>query len=468
VADNFDLIVIGAGPGGYVAAIRGAQLGMSVACVEVGTAPGGLGGVCNNTGCIPTKAMLESAKYARKTKSLKDFGVDVGEVKLDITVASKRANTVASQGAKGVAFLFKKNKIESITGWGRLAGGNKVEVEGKDGKRTITGKNIIIATGSRPRDLPVLKFDGERVWSSDEAVFPKELPASIGIIGAGAIGMEFADVYNAFGSKVTVVEALDQVLPLEDEDCAKVVDKSYRKRGIDIFTGARLEKADVGKDGVKLHVKAKDGKKQEIAVDVVLVAVGRAPIIDDIGLEKAGVKTDRGFIAVDDHLQSGVTNIYAIGDVARPPLLAHKASHEGIAVVEHIAGVGHGMVDYGNIPNVTYCHPEVASVGLTEKAAKEQGLDIEVGSFPWSANGRARTAGETEGFVKIIRDRKYSEILGAHIVGPSASELIAEFIVGRHLESTVEEMEKAIHPHPTLSEAVAEAALAALGRVIHI
>jgi dihydrolipoamide dehydrogenase len=468
VADNFDLIVIGAGPGGYVAAIRGAQLGMSVACVEVGTAPGGLGGVCNNTGCIPTKAMLESAKYAKKAGSLKDFGVDVGEVKLDIGVASKRAQSVASQGAKGVGFLFKKNKIEQVVGWGRLAGGNKVEVEGKDGKRTLTGKHIIIATGSRPRDLPILKFDGKRVWSSDQAVFPDTLPKSIGIIGAGAIGMEFADVYSAFGSKVTVIEALDQVLPMEDADCAKVVHRSYTKRGIDVHTSARLEKADVGKNNVKLHVKGKDGDTQEIAVDVVLVAVGRAPIIDDIGLDKAGVKTERGFITVDDHLQTTAQNIYAIGDVARPPLLAHKASHEGIAVVEHIAGVGHGMVDYDNIPNVTYCHPEVASVGLTEKAAKEKGLDIEVGSFPWSANGRARTAGETEGFVKIIRDRKYSEILGAHIVGPSASELIAEFIVGRHLESTVEEMEKAMHPHPTLSEAVAEAALAALGRVIHM
>lgn len=468
MADNFDLVVIGAGPGGYVAAIRGAQLGMTVACVEVGDAPGGLGGVCNNTGCIPTKAMLESAKYAKKAGSLKDFGVNVGEVTLDITVASKRASSVASQGAKGVGFLFKKNKIESITGWGRLAGNGKVEVEGKDGKRTIIGKNIIIATGSRPRDLPILKFDGKRVWSSDQAVFPKELPASIGIIGAGAIGMEFADVYNAFGSKVTVIEALEQVLPLEDADCASVVEKSYKKRGIDILTGARLEKADVGKSNVKLHVKGKDGKTQEVTVDVVLVAVGRAPIVDDIGLDKAGVKTERGAIVVDDNLQTTAKNVYAIGDVAKPPLLAHKASHEGIAVVENIAGVGHGMIDYNNIPSVTYCHPEVASVGLTEKAAKEKGLDIEVGSFPWSANGRARTSGETEGFVKIIRDRKYSEIIGAHIVGPSASELIAEFVIGRHLESTVEEMEKAIHPHPTLSEAVAEAALAALGRVIHM
>jgi dihydrolipoamide dehydrogenase len=468
VADNYDLVVIGAGPGGYVAAIRGAQLGMKVACVEAGGPAGGLGGVCNNIGCIPTKALLESAKYAKKAGSLKDYGIDVGEVKLDIAVAGKRAGVVASQGAKGVGFLFRKNKVEHVAGWGRLAGTGKVEVEGKDAKRTLAAKHIIIATGSRPRDLPILKFDGERVWSSDQAVFPKSLPQSIGIIGAGAIGMEFADVYNAFGSKVTVIEALDQVLPLEDAECAAVVDKSYRKRGVDIHVGARLEKAEVGKDNVRLHVKGKDGKTHEVTVDVVLVAVGRAPIIEDIGLEQAGVKTDRGAIIVDDHLQTTAQNVYAIGDCAKPPLLAHKASHEGIVVVEHIAGVGHGMVDYGNIPNVTYCHPEVASVGLTEKAAQEKGLDIDVGKFPWSANGRARTAGETEGFVKIIRDRNYSEIVGAHIVGPSASELIAEFVVGRHLESTVEEMEKAIHPHPTLSEAIAEAALASLGRVIHI
>jgi dihydrolipoamide dehydrogenase len=468
VADTYDLVVIGAGPGGYVAAIRGAQLGMSVACVEAGGPSGGLGGVCNNVGCIPTKAMLESAKYAKKAGTLKQHGVDVGEVKLDITVAGKRASTVASQGAKGVGFLFKKNKVDHIEGWARLAGDGKVEVEGKEGSRTITGKHIILATGSRPRDLPILKFDDERVWSSDQAVFPTSLPSSIGIIGAGAIGMEFADVYNAFGSKVTVIEAMEQVLPLEDEECSAVVAKSYKKRRIDMHVSARLEKADVGKDNVTLHVKTKDGKTQEITVDVVLVAVGRAPIIEDIGLDRAGVKTDRGFIVVDDHLKTTADNVYAVGDCAKPPLLAHKASHEGIAVVEHIAGVGHGMIDYRNIPNVTYCYPEVASVGLTEKAAKEQGLDVEVGTFPWSANGRARTAGDTEGFVKIIRDRKYSEIVGAHIVGPSASELIAEFIIGRHLESTVEELEKAMHPHPTLSEAIAEAALASLGRVIHM
>ncbi len=464
MADNFDLIVIGAGPGGYVAAIRAAQLGMSVACVEADK----LGGVCNNVGCIPTKALLESAHYARKAPNLAEFGITTGEVKLDLGVAGKRARKVADQGSKGVGFLFKKNKIETVTGWARLTGGGKVEIEGKDGKRTLTGKNIILATGSRPKSLPILKIDGDRVWSSDNAVFPETAPATLGIIGAGAIGMEFADVYNAFGTKVTVIEALPQILPLEDKDCAAVVEKSYKKRGIDMLVGARLEKAEVGKNGVKLTVASKDGKPQTLEVERVLVAVGRAPIIDDMGLDKAGVKTDRGFIVVDDHLQTTAANVYAIGDCARPPLLAHKASHEGIAVVEHIAGVGHGMVDYNNIPSVTYCHPEVASVGMTEAAAREKGLDVEVGTFPWSANGRARTAGETEGFVKIVRDKKYSEILGAHIVGPHASELIAEFVVGRHLESTVEEMEKAMHPHPTLSEAIAEAALAALGRVIHI
>lgn len=464
MAENtFDVIVIGSGPGGYVAAIRGAQLGFKVACVEAGD----LGGVCNNVGCIPTKAMLESAKYAKKASSLKDYGVNVGEVTLDIAIAAKRAKTVAGQGAKGVAFLFKKNKIESITGWARLTGNGKVEVE-KDGKKTTyTAKHIVLATGSRPRSLPMLKIDGDRVWSSDQAVFAPEAPKRIAIVGAGAIGMEFADVFNAFGSEVTIIEALEQVLPLEDKDCATVVEKSYKKRGMTVLAGARLEGAEVGKNSVSLQVKGKDGKAQTIEVDRVLVAVGRAPIIDDIGLEKAGVKTERGAIVVNDKLETTAKGVYAIGDCAKPPLLAHKASHEGIVLMENLAGQGHGWVDYNNIPNVTYCHPEVASVGLTEQKAEEQGLEYEVGSFPWSANGRARTAGETEGFVKIIRDKKYGEILGAHIVGAGASELVAEFVLGRHLESTVEELEKAMHPHPTLSEAIAEAALASMGRVIH-
>jgi dihydrolipoamide dehydrogenase len=458
------MIVIGAGPGGYVAAIRAAQLGMKVACVESDK----LGGVCNNVGCIPTKALLESAKYAKKMGSLAEFGIKVGTVELDIAAAGKRARKVAEQGSKGVAFLFRKHKIESISGWGRLGGNGKVIVNSKDGDRTLTGKHIILATGSRPKSLPILKIDGNRVWSSDTAVFPDAMPATLGIIGAGAIGMEFADVYNAFGSKVTIIEALDQVLPLEDRDSANVIDKAYRKRGMDINVGAKLEKADVGRNGVKLTVAGKDRKSKTIEVERVLVAVGRAPIIDDMDFDKAGVQTEKGFIKVDEQLRTTAKNVYAIGDCARAPLLAHKAMHEGVRLAEAIAGVGHGMVDYDNIPNVTYCHPEVASVGMTELQAKDSGHEIDIGSFPFSANGRARTAGETEGFVKVIRDRKYGELLGAHIVGSNASELIAEFVVGRHLETTVEEMDAAIHPHPTLSEAIGEAALSALGRALHI
>ena len=299
-------------------------------------------------------------------------------------------------------------------------------------------------------------------------MFPAASPATLGIIGAGAIGMEFADVYNAFGSKVTIIEALPQILPLEDKDSAAVIDKAYRKRGMDIIAGARLEKADVGKNSAKLTVAAADGKPKTIEVERVLVAVGRAPIIDDLGLDKAGVQTEKGFIKVDAGLRTTSPGVYAIGDCARAPLLAHKAMHEGVHLVEAIAGQGHGGIDYDNIPNVTYCHPEVASVGLTEQQAKEQGFEFDVGSFPFSANGRARTAGETDGFVKILREKKYGELLGAHIVGSNASELIAEFVVGRHLETTVEEMDMAIHPHPTLSEAIGEAALGTLGRMLHI
>lgn len=466
MADNaFDLVVIGAGPGGYVAAIRAAQLGMKVACVEADK----LGGVCNNIGCIPTKALLESARYARQIEKLGEFGIQVGEVKLDLAAAVKRSKKVADQGSKGVAFLFKKHKIEHVQGWGRLEGKGKIVVKGEKEERELKARHVILATGSRPKDLPILKADGDRIWNSDHAVFPTgDAPASLAVIGAGAVGMEFADIYASFGSKVTVIEALERVLPLEDKDASDAVAKSFRKRGIDVLAGARLEKADTDKKGVTLTIKTADGKTKTVEVGRVLVAVGRSPIVEEIGLDAAGVKIEDGFIAVDDRLRTSVDSIYAIGDVARPPLLAHKASHEGIVVAESIAGDDHARVDYNNIPAVTYCHPEVASVGLTEDMAREHGFDVDVGVFPWSANGRARTAGETEGFVKVVRDRKYSELLGAHIVGAHASELIAEFVVGRHLETTVEEIERAVHPHPTLSEAVAEAALSALGRPLHI
>ena len=467
MADNsFDIVVIGAGPGGYVAAIKAAQLGYKTACVEEGN----LGGVCLNIGCIPTKALLESAAMITHLGHAKEFGVTVGEIKTDLAQAVKRSRQVSERLVKGIGFLFKKNKVTHLAGRGRLAGKGQVEVTGKDGKaQTVQAKHVIIATGSRPRDLPFLKIDHDRVWDSTDAMMSNEPPKTLAIVGAGAIGCEFADVYAAFGTQVTIIEMFDRVLPLEDRDCSAVVEKSYKKRGMNILTGAKLEKAEIGKDGVTLTVTDAKGKTQTVEAERVLSAIGRAPLVEDIGLEKAGVKlTDRGFIGIDRQMKTNVEGIYAIGDVAGPPLLAHKGSHEGVACVEAIHGDPHAGIDYNNIPNCTYCHPEVASVGLTEEQAREKGYDVEVGSFPWTANGRALTAGETEGFVKIIRDKKYSEVLGAHIVGPHATELIAEFVVGRHLESTAEEMDRAIHPHPTLSEAIGEAALASLGHALHI
>jgi dihydrolipoamide dehydrogenase len=467
LADNsFDIVVIGAGPGGYVAAIKAAQLGYRTACVEEGN----LGGVCLNIGCIPTKALLESAAMITHLGHAKEFGVTVGEIKTDMAQAVKRSRQVSERLVKGIGFLFKKNKVTHVPGRGRLAGKGQVEVTGKDGKtQTVSAKHVIIATGSRPRDLPFLKIDHDRVWDSTDAMMSNEAPKTLAVIGAGAIGCEFADVYAAFGTQVTIIEMADRVLPLEDRDCSAVVEKSYRKRGMKVLTGVKLEKAEIGKKGVTLTISDPKGGTQTVEAERVLSAIGRAPLVEDIGLEKAGVKmTDRGFIAVDRQMRTNVEGVYAIGDVAGPPLLAHKGSHEGVACVEAIHGDPHAGIDYANIPNCTYCHPEVASVGLTEEQALAQGLDIQVGMFPWTANGRALTAGETDGFVKVIRDKKYSEVVGAHIVGPHATELIAEFVVGRHLETTVEEMDRAIHPHPTLSEAVAEAALAALGHALHI
>ena len=467
MADNsFDIVVIGAGPAGYVAAIKAAQLGYKTACVEEGN----LGGVCLNIGCIPTKALLESAAMITHLGHAREFGVTVGEIKTDLAQAVKRSRQVSERLVKGIGFLFKKNKVTHVQGRGRLAGKGQVEVTGKDGKpQTISGKHVIIATGSRPRDLPFLKIDHDRVWDSTDAMMSNEAPKTLAIVGAGAIGCEFADVYAAFGTQVTIIEMADRLLPLEDRDCSAVVEKSYRKRGMKILTGVKLEKAEIGKKGVTLTITDPKGGTQTVEAERVLSAIGRAPLVEDIGLEKAGVKmTDRGFIAVDRQMRTNVEGVYAIGDVAGPPLLAHKGSHEGVACVEAIHGDPHAGIDYGNIPNCTYCHPEVASVGLTEEQAREKGLDIEVGTFPWTANGRALTAGETDGFVKVIRDKRYSEVVGAHIVGPHATELIAEFVVGRHLETTVEEMDRAMHPHPTLSEAVAEAALAALGHALHI
>ena len=463
-ATGFDLIVIGSGPGGYVAAIRAGQLGLKTACVEVDK----LGGVCLNIGCIPTKALLTSAALVNEMKAGEKHGIKAQGLTFDLGPAQERSRKVADQMSRGIAGLFKKNKVTHVQGYGRLVGKGKVEVEADGKKTSYTAKHVIIASGSRPRDLPFLKIDEDRVISSTGALMQAQAPASLAVIGAGAVGMEFADVFNAYGTKVTVIEAIDRVLPLEDRDCSAVVEKSFKKRGIDVFTSAKVEKAEVGKDGVKLTFKDSKGAAQTLEVERVLVSVGRAPNTENLGLDKAGVKVERGFIVVDELLRTNVEGIYAIGDCAGHQLLAHKASHEGIACVEHIAGQGHGGIDYGNVPNCTYCEPEVASVGLTEDQVKEKGIDYQVGKFPWVGIGRAVAGGHADGFIKVIRDKKYSEILGAHIVGPHATELIAEFVVGRHLESTVEEMERAMHPHPTLSEGVAEGSLASLGRPLHI
>jgi len=465
-SERFDLIVVGSGPGGYVAAIRAAQLGLTVACIEKDE----LGGVCLNIGCIPTKSLLSSALLVSEMAGAHEHGIIAKDISFDLGPAQARSRKVAAQMAKGISHLFKKNKVTHLKGIGRLKGHGKIELEVEDGSKTLyEAGNIILATGSRPRDLPVLEIDEERIWSSTGALMQENAPESLFIVGAGAIGMEFADVYNAYGTKVTVVEALDRILPLEDAEISRFMERLYKKRGMVIHTGARFKHSKARKDGVSVTFEDNKGNEEILDVDYVLSAVGRVPNSEDLGLESVGAKLDeRGFVVVDQHLSTNIPGVYAIGDVAGHQLLAHKASHEGITCVEHITGHGHGTVDYSNVPNCTYCHPEVASVGLTESQAKEMGYDIEVGKFPWAAIGRAVASGHSDGFIKVIRDKQFSEILGAHIVGPHATELIAEFVVGRHLESTVEELEKAMHPHPTLSEGVAESALASLGRPIHI
>jgi dihydrolipoamide dehydrogenase len=464
---SFDVIFIGGGPAGYVGAIRCAQLGLSTAVVEREA----LGGTCVLWGCIPAKALLESAALANHVRHAADFGVTVGEVTYDYGAAMKRSRAVSTQNSKGVEFLFKKNKITHIKGTARLAGKNAVAVKNAEGKgeKHEAKKAIVISTGSRVRGLPQagLELNKQTVLSSDEVLVLEQAPQSMAIVGAGAVGCEFADVFNAFGVKVTLIEILPGILPLEDADCSAELTKSFRKRGIEILTGAKIEDVKIAKDSVSFSV-AVSGKKQQMTVDRVLVATGRAPNVDDIGLKEAGVQvTDKGFVKINERLETTAKGIYAIGDVAGPPMLAHKGSREGVVLAELLAGKSSHTVNYGNVPNATYCHPEVASIGLTEQQCKEQKLDYKVGKFPFSANGRARTSGETDGFVKIIRDAKYGEILGAHIIGSHATELIHELAVARENEYTVEEIDLAIHAHPTLSEAIAEASLDSLGRVIH-
>jgi len=465
VANQYDVIILGGGPAGYVGAIRAAQLGLATAVVEREK----LGGVCVNIGCIPTKALLHSAYVANLlAHDAKELGLEIGSVKTDYGVAMRRSRKVSEQNSKGVEFLMKKHKITVIKGNGTLGRNRTVRV-GKDEYQAR--KAVILATGSRTKGIPQigLELNQTTVISSDEALFLEQAPPSLAIVGAGAVGCEFADIFNAFGTKVTLIEALPRILPLEDAESSDALTKSYKKRGITVHAGATVKKASVKKEAVSLEVEV-GGKTETIEAARVLMAAGRALNTENMGFQEAGVQlTDRGFVRVNPAtLETTAPGVYAIGDVAGPPMLAHKGSREGVVVAEIVAGHHPQPIKYDNVPSVTYCHPEVASIGLTEEQAKERKLDYQVGRFPLSANGRARAAGETEGFVKIIRDKKYGEILGAHIVASHASEMIHELVVARENEYTVEEVDLAIHAHPTLSEAIAEAALDSMGRVMHI
>jgi dihydrolipoamide dehydrogenase len=462
---SFDVIVVGGGPAGYVCAIRAAQLGLATAVVEKDK----LGGVCVNIGCIPTKALLHSA-YALNliTHDAKALGIEVTGVKGDYGVAMKRSRQVADQNSKGAEFLMKKHKITVLKGMGVLQPGRKVKV----GNEVHEAKKaVVIATGSRVKGIPQigLEINKTTVISSDEALFLEKAPATLAIVGAGAVGAEFADIFAAFGSNVTLIEALPRILPLEDAECSEVIAKSYRKRGMTVLAGAKVQKASLTATEVTLEVEA-GGKVEKITVEKVLMAAGRAVNTEGMGFKEAGVElTDRGFVKVNlATLETTAPGIYCIGDVAGPPMLAHKGSREGVVVAERIAGHSPHPIKYDNVPSVTYCHPEVASIGLTEEQCKEKKLDYQVGRFPFTANGRARASLETDGFVKVIRDKKYGEILGAHIVASHASEMIHELGVARENEFTVEEVDLMIHAHPTLSEAIAEACLDSMGRVMHI
>ncbi|MDT5271348.1 MAG: dihydrolipoamide dehydrogenase [Acidobacteriota bacterium] len=464
--EQFDVTVIGSGPGGYVAAIRGAQLGLKVALVEKDKR---LGGTCTLRGCIPTKQLLMSAHYYEKAqKDLAEFGVQVSDVRLAFEDVQKRKQKVVLKNSKGIEFLMKKNTITVFKGTGRLALPGKVEVTGEDGKaQTINTKNIIIATGSVVRPIPGFETDGERVVNSDHILELEKVPKSLIVMGSGAVGTEFASVYSRFGAETTLVELLPRIMPLEDEEISKTLEQSFRKRGIKCQTGTKLEKVEKTDAGVRVTGKDAKGGDVSLEAEMLLVAVGRMPYLEGLGIEGTKVKVERGAIQVDEFCRTGEPNVYAIGDVIPTPWLAHLASKEGILAVEQIAGQKVRPINLRHVPSCTYCDPEVASVGLTEAKAKELGYDVKAAKFPFSASGKARILGEEEGFVKVVSETKYDELLGVHIIGPHATEIIHEAIVALHLESTAEELGRVIHAHPTVSEAVMEAAEGIHGLTIH-
>jgi dihydrolipoamide dehydrogenase len=461
---KYDLIVIGSGPGGYVAAIRASQLGIKVAVVEKAE----IGGICLNWGCIPTKALLKSANVFEYLNHAKDYGIEVKDFKADLPNIVKRSRDVAASNSKGVQFLFKKNKIELIEGTARLKKGGKVEVTDASGKKTeYEAKNTIIATGGRSRELPAMKIDGKKIIGYREAMILNTMPKKLLVVGSGAIGVEFAYFYQALGTEVTIVEFLPRIVPVEDEEISKALDKSFRKMGMAIHTNSEVTKVDTSGKNCVATVKTPTGEIK-IEADIVLSAVGIATNLEGIGLEEVGVKTEKGKVIVDDFYKTNVPGVYAIGDIVKGPALAHVASAEGIICVEKIAGKNPKPLDYNNIPGCTYCSPEIASVGYTEEAAKKAGYEIKVGKFPFSASGKAKAAGATDGFVKVIFDAKYGEWLGAHFIGANVTEMIAEVVVARNLETTGHEIIRSPHPHPTMSEAIMEASAAAYGEVIHL
>ncbi|MDA8847963.1 dihydrolipoyl dehydrogenase [Flavobacteriaceae bacterium] len=456
---KYDVIVLGSGPGGYVTAIRASQLGLKTAVIEKES----LGGVCLNWGCIPTKALLKSAQVFEYLKHAKDYGLTIKEFDKDFDAVVKRSRDVAEGMSKGVQFLMKKNKIDVISGYGTLKTGKKVDVDGTE----YTADHIIIATGARSRELPNLPQDGKKVIGYRKAMTLKEQPKKIVIVGSGAIGVEFAYFYNSMGTDVTIVEYMPRIVPVEDEDVSKQLERSFKKSGIKILTSTEVTAVDTSGDGVKAMIKSKKGD-EILEADMVLSAVGIKTNIENIGLEDVGIVTDRDKILVNDFYQTNIPGYYAIGDVTPGPSLAHVASAEGILCVEKIAGQHVEALDYGNIPGCTYSTPEIASVGLTEAQAKDKGIDIKVGKFPFSASGKASAGGHKEGFVKVIFDAKYGEWLGCHMIGTGVTDMIAEAVLGRKLETTGHEVLKTIHPHPTMSEAVMEAVADAYDEVIHI
>ncbi|NGM62924.1 dihydrolipoyl dehydrogenase [Sphingobacterium sp. SGG-5] len=461
---NYDIIVIGSGPGGYVAAIRAAQLGFKTAVVERES----LGGICLNWGCIPTKALLKSAQVFEYLNHAEEYGIKVQGAEADFGAVVKRSRGVAEGMSKGIQFLMKKNKIDVIMGTAKIKKGGKVEVKGGDGSvKEYSAKHTILATGARSRELPNLPQDGKKIIGYRQAMNLPKQPKSLVVVGSGAIGVEFAYFYNAMGTKVTIVEFMDRIVPVEDEEISKQLEKSLKKAGIDILTKSEVQSVDTKSALSKVNIKTAKGT-EVIEAEVVLSAVGITPNIENIGIEEVGVKTDKGRVIVDDFYKTNIEGVYAIGDIVKGQALAHVASAEAITCVEKIKGLHVEPIDYNNIPGCTYCSPEVASVGYTEKAAREAGYDIKVGKFPFSASGKASAAGAKDGFVKVIFDAKYGEFLGAHMIGFNVTEMIAEAVVARKLETTGHEIIKSVHPHPTMSEAIMEAAADAYGEVIHL